>query len=54
MFYKKFMAEYVLTTSIYVRNNRLRLFYEGFFEANSEFRIFILLPWNQEQKGPNS
>ena len=44
----------VLTTSIYVRNNGLRLFYEGFFETDSKFRIFILLPWQQEQKGPNS
>ena len=44
----------VLTTSIYVRNNRLRLFYEGFFETNSKIRICILLPWQQEQKGPNS
>ena len=44
----------VLTTRIYVRNNRLRLFYEGFFESNSKFRICILLPWQREQKGPNS
>ena len=44
----------VLTTRIYVRNNGLRLLYEGFFETNSKFRILILLPWQQEQKGPNS
>ena len=30
----------VLTTSIYVRNNGLRLFYKGLFETNSKFRIF--------------
>ena len=40
----------VLTTSIYVRNNRLRLFYEGFFETNGKFLIFILLPWQQGRK----
>ena len=44
----------VLTTSIYVRNKGLRLFYEGFFETNSKLRIFILLPWQQEEKGLNS
>ena len=44
----------VLTKSVYVRNNGLRLFYEGFLETNSKFRICILLPWQQEQKGPDS
>ena len=44
----------VLTTSIYARNNILLLFCEGFFETSSKFRICILLPWQQEQKGPNS
>ena len=33
----------VLTTSIYIKNNRLRLFYEGFFETNFKLSKFSKL-----------